>query len=100
VQVGFNVAGGFGVPRGTIHETVDTTYTFIPPVGPPQTTVDHDEFTSPADEVLLKIQPMGKVEAQGSFIVARGLKVKVSFGMNMPAATSFRIGAVYLIGAR
>jgi hypothetical protein len=100
VQVGFNVGGGVGVPRGTIHETVDATFTNIPPVGPPQTTVTHEERSDPAEEVLLKIQPLAKVEAQGAFIVAQGLKVKVSVGMNMPSAVSFRIGAIYLIGAK
>ena len=100
VQVGFSVGGGVGFPRGTIHEVVDSTNTFPGFNGQPITTTNHDEFTDPAEDVLLPIQPLGKVEAMGAFIVAPGLKVKVSFGMSMPSATAFRIGAVYLISAR
>jgi hypothetical protein len=90
VQVGINVGGGAGWVHGNILET----HEFIAPPSPPQ----QDSFTSPAKDTLWPIYPLGKVEAMGNFIVAPGLKIKVSGGFNFPAA-SFRIGAVYLIGS-
>jgi hypothetical protein len=90
VQVGINVGAGAGWVHGTINETHD----LVQPPFPPS----HDEFSSPAKDTLWPIYPLGKVEAMGSFVIAPGLKVKVSGGFNFPAA-SFRIGAVYLIGA-
>lgn len=95
VQIGVNVGGGIAFPEGTFVETRD----FVSTVTgfPPQT----DSFTEvrPADEVMYKYVPLAKAEVQGAVIVAPGLKVKVSGGLNMPSAFTFRIGVVYLIGA-
>jgi len=100
VQIGVNVGGGIASVKGTIHQTRDTSNTFIPSVGPPQTTFEHEEETLPASEVILSLQPLGRVEAMAAFIIVPGLKAKISAGFNMPSAIAFRIGAVYLIGAK
>jgi hypothetical protein len=92
VQIGINVGGGAAWVHGTIVETFD----FVS--GPPFPSSSQEVVTGPAKDTLYEIYPLGKVEAMGSFIIAPGLKVKVSGGFNFPAA-SFRIGAVYLIGS-
>ncbi len=45
-------------------------------------------------------QPLGKVEGQAAFILAPSVKVKVGGGFNMPSAACFRVGVVFLIGAK
>ena len=45
-------------------------------------------------------QPLGKVEGQAAFILAPSVKVKVGGGFNMPSAVCFRVGVVFLIGAK
>lgn len=57
-------------------------------------------FEEPATDVLFPVVPLIKVEAAGAVILAPGLKVRVSGGMNYPSKAAFSIGAVYLIGAR
>lgn len=97
VQIGMNIAGGIAVPEGTVTETFDTTTssTFQG-----QTFTNHftDSHSSPAKDVLFSKVPLFKVEAQGAVILAPGLKVKVSGGLNNPGL-GIRIGAVYLFGA-
>jgi hypothetical protein len=72
----------------------------IPP--PPRTTTEvfGDIFSSPADETLYPVVPLLKLEAQGAILVAPGLKLKVSGGLNSPSQAAFRIGVTYLIGAQ
>jgi hypothetical protein len=100
VQIGLNIAGGVGFPKGNVFQVYDSTTTTTNPGFPPNTFHQHEEMTQPAKDAILSIQPLGKVEAQGSFIVARGLKINVSGGLNLPSVAAVRIGAVYLIGAK
>jgi hypothetical protein len=101
VQIGMNIAGGIAVPKGTIEETIESvsmnTNTFNG-----QTTTNTNTFSDsdslPANEVMYGKVPLFKVEAQGAVILAPGLKVKVSGGLNNPGI-GIRIGAVYLFGA-
>jgi hypothetical protein len=93
VQIGVNVGGGAAWVYGNIEETND--FTAPPGFGGSR----HDVFTGPASETLWPVYPQGRVEAMGAFIVAPGFKVKASGGFNFPAA-SFRVSAVYLIGAK
>ncbi len=95
VQIGVNVGGGIGFPEGTIIETEQSTFS-DPLFGSDTNT---DTFVSPANEVMYKYVPLAKAEVQGAIIVAPGLKIKISGGLNLPSSTSFRIGVVYLIGA-
>ena len=41
-----------------------------------------------------------KVEVQGAIIVTPQFKIKLAGGMNAPSAAAFRVGFVYLIGAK
>jgi hypothetical protein len=97
VQVGMNVGGGVGRVRGTVEETYEFTSTH-PQTGQPLPP-ERDVTVRPADEVLYKLMPLFKLEAQGAVILTPALKVKVAGGLNLPG-TSFRVSAVYLIGAR
>jgi hypothetical protein len=38
--------------------------------------------------------------SQAAFILAPSVKVKIGGGFNMPSAACFRVGVVFLIGAR
>lgn len=100
VQIGLNVAGGVGFPKGNVRTVYDATFVNTFPGFPPQVQTQHEDMTQPAKDVILSIQPLGKVEAQGSFIITPGLKINVSGGLNLPSVTAFRIGAVYLFGAK
>jgi hypothetical protein len=99
-QVGLNVGGGLGSMKGNI---VTVTDRFEPTGfnqnGPTGFTPIHEEEVTLAKDELLPFFPLGKVEVEGALIVAPGLKVKIAGGMNFPA-TSFRVGAVYLFGAK
>lgn len=97
VQIGLNVAGGIAIPEGTVHDTVDFTSssTFQ---GRTFTDAFSDSFSSPAKDVLFGKVPLFKVEVQGALILAPGLKVKISGGLNNPGM-GMRIGATYLFGA-
>jgi len=100
VQIGINLAAGAASVKGTVVETV---------VFESVTTLDGvvishvsqtDTFDVPAGEILRDIWALGKVELQAAIIAAPGFKIKVSGGLNMPAAASFRVGAVVLFGGR
>jgi hypothetical protein len=101
VQIGLNIAGGIANVSGTIIETTDdfnVTF-FNPQTGQITATPRRTVETHDAAEELVERFPLAKLEAMGSIIVAPGLKLKVAGGLNFPAY-SFRVGLVYLIGAR
>ena len=101
VQLGLNIAGGIGFPRGTFEQTSTNESTLTGPPGfPPQTFSSTDTYTSPANETFYTYVPSAKVEAQAAIVVAPALKIKVSGGLNLPSAFAFRVGAVVLFGAR
>jgi hypothetical protein len=100
VQVGLNVGGGLGTMKGNI---VTVTDRFEPTGfnqnGPTGFVLVHEEEVALAKDELLPFFPLFKLEAEGSVNVAPGLKLKIAGGMNFPAM-SFRVGAVYLFGAK
>jgi hypothetical protein len=100
VQIGINLAGGIARTRGSIEETFEMISEFHLPNGDVITNADSSSNVFPADVIVYKYQPLGKVEAQAAFIVAPFLKIKAGAGFNMPSAVCFRMGAVLLIGAR
>jgi hypothetical protein len=100
VQIGLNLAGGIARTRGEIEETFENVSRFTLPNGQVITNTDTSSGVFPADEIIYKYQPLGKVEAQAAFILAPSFKLKVGGGFNMPSAAAFRVGAVFLIGAK
>jgi hypothetical protein len=99
-QVGLNVGGGAGFPKGTIESTFVSVSTFTPPTGPPQTQTQTDESSGPAKDYIMSIQPLFKLEVLGAYIVTPGLKVTFGGGLNAPSTAAFSVGAVYLIGGK
>ena len=101
VQIGMNIAGGIAVPKGTIDETRESVSTNTNTFNG-QTMTNTNTFTDsdslPANEVMYGKVPLFKIEAQAAVILAPGLKVKISGGLNNPGL-GVRIGAVYLFGA-
>jgi hypothetical protein len=100
VQVGLNVGGGAGFPKGTIDSTYVNVSTFTPPNGPPQTQTQTDIESGPAKDYIFGIQPLFRLEIVGAVIAAKGLKVTFGAGLNAPSTFAFSVGAVYLIGAK
>lgn len=90
VQVGLNIGGGIAQVSGTIDETQTDQTSGFPPF--------FYQEARPAKDVLFALQPLLKVEAQGSVIVAPGLKVRIAGGFNAPGM-GVRVAAVYLFGA-
>ena len=99
-QVGLNVGGGAGFPKGTIDSTYVNVSTFFPPTGPPQTQTQTDFESGPAKDYIFGIQPLFRLEIVGALIAAPGLKVTFGGGLNAPSTFAFSVGAVYLIGAK
>jgi len=99
-QIGLSVGGGIGTMKGNVHKTTDRFEpTGFNQNGPTGFTQIHEEETLLAKDELLPVFPLFKLEAAGAIIVAPGLKLQVAGGLNFPAY-SFRVGAVYLIGAK
>jgi hypothetical protein len=99
IQIGLNLAGGVAQVKGTVEET----FTFRTRVTNNGVVINdiNDIQTDlvPAEDVLRGIWGLGKVEGQVAIIVAPAFKIKISGGMNMPAAASFRVGGVVLFSA-
>jgi hypothetical protein len=98
VQLGINVGGGVGFSKGTFTETITDTFTSTQPPSTQSETYTNDGDV--AGEIVGQIVPLVKAEFQASFVVARGLKLNANVGMNAPSAFSFRIGVLYLFGAK
>lgn len=95
VQVGLNLGAGAGFPAGTIAETVTARTTFEGQAV--FESVEH--FDLPAKDVLYGVVPLARAEVQIAVRAAKGLKLKVSGGLNAPSAAAVRVGIVYLFGA-
>jgi hypothetical protein len=97
VQIGLNVGGGIARVNGNVVETRDG----FRPVNFNPFTLEpfHEVETLSAQEELLTIFPLVKLEAQGAVIVTPAFKVKVGGGLNFPGL-AFRVGGTYLFGAQ
>jgi len=96
VQIGMNVAAGAATFRGTVEDTFDSRYEQNGQL----LSADHFVEAQDAAKAFFKVMPLLKLEAMGGIVVTPALKIKLSGGLNFPSANSFRIGVVYLIGAR
>jgi hypothetical protein len=101
VQIGLVVGGGIGTLSGTLDEHqfsgefVRFTNTAV--IGRQTETVT----TVPARDLFgISHVPLAKVEGMVGVIVAPGVKVRVSGGLDFPGSTSFALSGVYLIGAK
>ena len=100
LQLGITLGGGIAKTRGSVEASFEMFSQFRLPNGEIVTNTDSTSNTFPAAEIVYEYQPLGKVEAQAAFILAPSVKIKVGGGFNMPSAAAFRIGAVFLFGAR
>jgi hypothetical protein len=99
-QIGLNIAGGIATVNGDVVKTEDgfEPVGFNPKTQQPILAPYHRVETLLAKDELLPYFPLFKLEAEGAVKLAPGLKLQVAGGVNFPSV-SFRIGAVYLIGA-
>ena len=98
LQIGINLAGGVASVKGTVVETFVSESTLTNNGNVVLHEINTDTFDAPAGEVLRDIWGLGKVELQAAIIASPQFKIKISGGMNIPAAASFRVGAVILFG--
>ena len=98
VQLGLTYGGGIGSLRGTVIEQQitnidpDTGMVITPPT---ETIIERDV----KDFYALEFVPIGSVEAAVAFLIAPGLKARVSGGFNYPNTQIFSFTLNYLIGS-
>ena len=97
VQIGLTYGGGIGSLRGTVVE--QRFENFDPDTGaqipPTETIIEHDV----KDFYALEFVPIGSVEAAAAFLIAPGLKARVSGGFNYPNTQVFSFTINYLFGS-
>jgi len=102
VQIGANVGGGVAKFSGTIRKVEDRqepVFTPGPGGGTVRVVTNHTEETEKAEDELLPIFPLLKVELEGAVIVTPAIKIKIAGGLNFPGS-GIRVLGVYLFGAR
>ena len=97
VQIGVTYGGGFGSLRGTVveqlFESLDPdTFAQIPTT---ETIIE----TEIKEFYVLEFVPIGSVEATVAFLIAPGLKARVSGGFNYPNTQVFSFTINYLFGS-
>jgi hypothetical protein len=121
VQIGLNIAGGFGVGRGgvdtvSLHKTYQCSFpagTFLGlnvdasnPCGTngtflPGTTTQTGKVLRPFTDTLnyaSNCVPIGKVEIAASGTVAPRIKVRISGGFNFPGTHSISVTGLFAFG--
>ena len=128
VQVGLNIAGGFGTMSGTINTaSFSSTYScsYPPGVRPPffdpnfefpddfspcdgapsittPVTVQTGSTTEDVSRMLKsetsKMMPIGRVELAGAFLIGPDFKVRVAGGLNYPGTNAISITGLYFFG--
>ncbi len=100
VQLGMNFAGGVVWPKGSVEKrNIDLRLNEDDPLRPvfePVETVSIENAADAMEDVIgLSTLPMARIEAVVAFIVAPGLKVKVSSGIGIPGDNRFSVGLAY-----
>jgi hypothetical protein len=98
IQIGAIVGGGVGTLDGTL-ETHNFFAEQIPPFNSPRPNFRQAEevTTEDAKELFpLSVVPLAKVEIAAGVLVAPGLKIRASGGLDFPGQNMFRLTAVYL----
>ena len=101
VQIGLTVGGGIGRWKGTA-EGVEYNAEFSL-VDNSTIVVTQTETRFPVDPeelFVVKPMPLGEVQLSVAAILAPGLKLRASGGVNFPGYQTFSIAASYLFGAR
>jgi hypothetical protein len=91
VQLGLGFGIGAGWSRGEVLEADAFSGQLY--------TVEPSSFITPYG-LELPVMPLAHLEATGAYIVAGGLKLKVSAGVNYPGVVRFTVGGLYLFGGR
>ena len=101
VQIGLTYGGGYGVLRGTLDERVfDAEFGFDPNTFENTATQTETLIQQEVkDFYKLEFVPIGSVEAAAAFILAPGLKVRVTGGFNFPHTQVISFTVNYLIGS-
>jgi hypothetical protein len=98
-QVGMTAGGGIAWPEGTVTEVSENYFRSTASNGQVFEQTDTHTETQSAEEAFYKIQPLFKLELQGTFIIMPGLKFTAAWGLNSPGI-GYRIGGIYLFGAK
>jgi hypothetical protein len=113
VQIGLNLAGGFGTAKGSIETTTfDTTTTCRIPGNLPatespcalpnatilsQTTAQTGSFVDDASRLFKQERmPIGRVELAAGIVLGSQFKVRVGGGLNYPGTNNLTVTGIYL----
>jgi hypothetical protein len=102
VQIGMNVAGGFGKFTGTLddHEFNAEPVSFNQS-GPPTGRQTETRTTKPARELIdIPAFPIFKLQASVALIASPAFKLRFQGGIDLPGYEIISITAVYFIGAK
>jgi hypothetical protein len=98
VQIGATVGGGIGTLAGTL-ETHSFSAEQIPPFTRLNLRQAEEVTTEEAKELFpISVVPLAKAEIAAAVLVAPGLKIRASGGLDFPGQNMFRLTAVYLFG--
>jgi hypothetical protein len=103
VQIGMNVAGGFGKFTGMLdkREFSAEPVTFPPGGGRPTGRQTESSSTEPARELIdIPVFPIFKLQASVAVIASPAFKLRFQGGIDLPGYEFVSVAAVYLIGAK
>jgi hypothetical protein len=103
VQIGMNVAGGFGKFTGMLdkREFSAEPVTFPPGGGRPTGRQTETSSTEPAKELIdIPVFPIFKLQASVAVIASPAFKLRFQGGIDLPGYEFISVAAVYLIGAK
>ncbi|MGE5357730.1 MAG: hypothetical protein ACM3NQ_01845 [Bacteroidales bacterium] len=100
-QIGMIFGGGVAWESGVMEGTYTRMSGWTPNGGiVVEQGTEQAKYTDVFLSGTLSVVPLGQVEVAANVILAPGLKVRFSGGLNFPGYQVARISAVYLIGAR
>jgi len=102
VQIGMNIAGGFGKFAGTLEKhTFRGEPVAFNPTGRPTGRQTETVTTERASELIpLSVVPLLKVQAAVGIIVAPGFKLRLQGGLDLPGYEYVSVVGVFFVGAR
>jgi len=101
VQIGITLGGGVGTLSGTLDRRVVFADYRFDGSGQPSGVQEETHETVDAKELFpFSPVPLGVVQISGGVMVAPGLKIRATGGLDFPGSSKFTIYGVYLIGAK